>query len=263
MPESSVDANLFEFYEYASVAAGIPGNRRSCFSFIDLAPSPWPKAVYALDLDAKDGCLAELREGIASGAVPNKVRVGPSSLPFDAERLLAGAGFVPTKPSTGMALELKRRVRPRPTAGLSLSLLSSRDEYAASAKIVAENLFESGPGSGQAFASLLAALSSDRAFGFLGRAEGAAVSAAFAFIDGVGIGGVYFVATAREARGRGFGAETVSAALGELERRGVDRCILHATELGRPVYESLGFEHSCRLAIYSLPQGSLPIPAAS
>jgi GNAT superfamily N-acetyltransferase len=80
-----------------------------------------------------------------------------------------------------------------------------------------------------------------------------AVLAAFALIGGDGIGGLYFVATEAGMRGKGYGAATVSAALDELERRSVSYCILHATKLGKPVYERLGFVDECGLTIYSFP----------
>jgi GNAT superfamily N-acetyltransferase len=96
-------------------------------------------------------------------------------------------------------------------------------------------------------------LDPSRAFGFLGSFRGEPVSTAFAFVDSACGGGVYFVATEKALRGRGFGAATVSAALDELERRNVDTCILNASDLGKHVYERLGFESVCNLGRYVLP----------
>ena len=62
--------------------------------------------------------------------------------------------------------------------------------------------------------------------------------------------GIYDVATLPEDRGRGLGY-AVTAALMEIGRdRGATRAVLHATELGRPIYERLGFTEVCRVPQY-------------
>lgn len=68
--------------------------------------------------------------------------------------------------------------------------------------------------------------------------------------------GIYDVATLPEARGRGLG-HAVTAALMEIGReRGATHAILHATEMGRPVYERLGFTEVCTVPQYLwLPRG--------
>ena len=151
-----------------------------------------------------------------------------------------------------MILERGSRIDREPPPGLDLALLSTVEDFAAFSRIVNEHLFCDAPEASPVFAGLLRSIASDRAFGYLARAEGEPVSAAYAYLDEEGIGGVYFVATATGARGRGFGSASVSAVLRELERRGAVACILHATELGKPVYEALGFVDACALPIFWL-----------
>jgi GNAT superfamily N-acetyltransferase len=152
-----------------------------------------------------------------------------------------------------MSLELPGRPRHQPPLGLSLSLLTKDEDLSAFSEIVVSSLFAEKGECAPHFARVLASLGRDRCFGILGRAGARAVSTAFGFIDSSGIGGVYFVATLPEMRGRGYGAATVDAILGEFERRGAVFCILHATALGHPVYERLGFVDECRLPVYALP----------
>jgi GNAT superfamily N-acetyltransferase len=251
---SSIDSNLFEFYEYSAGATGRPLVRRNGFSCVDLRPSPWASAVYGLDFTLGEGVLPELLESISSGSFPNKIRVGPGSRPLDIERRLSQAGCLPGRRSCGMTLEMRSRRIVRPPEGLSLETLRGDGDYLDFARIVAVNLFNEREETGVEFSRVIRSIEADRGFGFLGRVGGRAVSTAFAFIDRSGVGGVYFVATEPGQRGRGFGAATVSAALDELEMRGIIGCILHATELGRPVYERLGFLVDCPLAIYSFPK---------
>jgi GNAT superfamily N-acetyltransferase len=254
---SRIDSNLFQFYEYAAVVSGRASIRCAGFSYVDLQPSPWAKAVYGLDFPPGGGIPPELSAGIAEGSIPNKIRVGPGSLPLDIETRLAEAGCVASRVSRGMTLDIKKRIVAQVPAGLTIDMLAADEDYQAFARIVAANLFETGIETGPAFAKVLRSIEGARGFGFLAKANGEAVSTAFAFIDSEGFGGIYFVATERSMRGRGFGTATVSAALGELGPRGVRGCILHATECGKPVYERLGFEDACPLVIYSFPTNSL------
>jgi GNAT superfamily N-acetyltransferase len=248
-----IDQNLFEFYEYAAFTAGKPRVRDEGYSYIALNPSPWANTVYNLDLN-DDTALARLALGIRSGGIPNKVVTGPTVKPRDAERLILEAGFERRVEARGMTLELSRRARVDAPFGFILALLTTATQFEAFARIVVANLFNKEAELSPAYANLLMAMVSERAFGFLGYFDGQPVSAAFAFIDGEGEGGLYFVATVAQARGRGFGAATVSAVLDELEFRGASSCILQASALGKPVYDRLGFEDACALGRYALPE---------
>jgi GNAT superfamily N-acetyltransferase len=253
MDPSHVDSNLFEFYDYAATAAALPCVEREGYSYIDLEPSPWAKAVYSLDFPADGALPAGLYEGISSGRIPNKIRVGPSSRPCDIESRLRDTGLLPCLTMRGMTLELQKRSRARNPDGLAIAPLEGEGAFADFAELVVAYLFKAKAETAPAFAKLLGSLGRDRAFGMLGRAEGEPASTAFAFLGSEGVGGLYFVATADGMRGRGYGAAIVGAVLDELERRGARACILQATELGKPVYERLGFEDACSLVNYALP----------
>jgi ribosomal protein S18 acetylase RimI-like enzyme len=56
------------------------------------------------------------------------------------------------------------------------------------------------------------------------------------------IGYVMNVVTAPEYRRQGLARRVTQAALEWLDGRGIQRASLHATEMGQPLYESLGFE---------------------
>ncbi|MGI0154990.1 MAG: GNAT family N-acetyltransferase, partial [Thermoplasmata archaeon] len=56
-----------------------------------------------------------------------------------------------------------------------------------------------------------------------------------------GLVGVFFVTTVPEARRRGYGAALTSAAIEDGRRAGAEASYLHATAMGRPVYEQMGF----------------------
>ena len=62
--------------------------------------------------------------------------------------------------------------------------------------------------------------------------------------------GLYNIAVLDEARQRGVGYALTSFLLDEARARGCTESVLHATRLGRPVYERLGYVEVCRLPQY-------------
>ncbi len=79
--------------------------------------------------------------------------------------------------------------------------------------------------------------------------DGRPVATGSAWIDGTTIG-LYNIATLAAVRGRGLG-HGLTASLMDLGReRGCRHAVLHASELGRPVYERLGFVEVCQVPQY-------------
>ena len=75
---------------------------------------------------------------------------------------------------------------------------------------------------------------------FLAHLDGRPVATALGFVlDGVV--GIYNVATTADARRRGAGRAVTAAVLADAAARGATDAILESSELGRSVYESLGF----------------------
>lgn len=56
-----------------------------------------------------------------------------------------------------------------------------------------------------------------------------------------GVAGIYAVATLPQARKRGIGSAMSLHAMSEGKRRGASLAVLQATDMGRPVYERIGF----------------------
>ena len=75
---------------------------------------------------------------------------------------------------------------------------------------------------------------------FVGRFDGEPVSTSLGF-QGGGAVGLYGVGTDPKFRGRGFGGALTAAAVQWGQARGEQFAILHATEMGEPLYRQLGF----------------------
>jgi GNAT superfamily N-acetyltransferase len=89
-------------------------------------------------------------------------------------------------------------------------------------------------------------LDDDRLRAFVGTVDGREVTAAASVRTGSTIG-IYSVATIPDARGRGFGTAITWHLLADADP-GWDVAVLQASEMGRPVYERMGFKLVCEFA---------------
>jgi GNAT superfamily N-acetyltransferase len=76
---------------------------------------------------------------------------------------------------------------------------------------------------------------------YLGRIDGTPVCTSALVLTGE-VAGIYWVATREDSRGRGLGAAITQAAVDGGRSRGGRIASLQASDLGRPVYERMGFE---------------------
>jgi GNAT superfamily N-acetyltransferase len=94
-----------------------------------------------------------------------------------------------------------------------------------------------------------------------GEASGGAMANFIASVDGQpaasssvciedGVAGVYCVATLEGFRGRGLGTAVTRAAVAYAARHGAKHALLHATEMGEPIYRKIGFAEHCRVPVY-------------
>lgn len=64
------------------------------------------------------------------------------------------------------------------------------------------------------------------------------------------IAGLYCITTAPNMRRKGLATAYLQNLLHAAHQQGASLCILHATEVGRPTYEKLGFTSSCMFRVY-------------
>jgi len=87
---------------------------------------------------------------------------------------------------------------------------------------------------------------------FIGRREGVAVSCSMAFLDRDSVG-LYGIGTPPEFRGRGYGSALTVAGIEWGASNGASVAVLQASEMGEPVYRSLGFRRVFDMIAWSLP----------
>ncbi|MEX0325388.1 MAG: GNAT family N-acetyltransferase [Puniceicoccaceae bacterium] len=70
-----------------------------------------------------------------------------------------------------------------------------------------------------------------------------------------GVAGIYCVATLEKARGRGLGTAITRAAVEYGRKHGANHALLHATEMGEPIYQKIGFVEKSRIPAYGFGLG--------
>jgi ribosomal protein S18 acetylase RimI-like enzyme len=200
----------------------------------------------ARDVDRRIACSLERFEGRPVNVM---WKCGPSTTPPRLVRRLGRYGFHPVQPLHGMALDLRTWRGAAPMSpGLSVAAVSDAGTLREWREVlrrgfawpdygidgIADNLAFFGYGDDRDFVVLLA------------RDEGRPVGTSLVFFGG-DAAGLYYVSTVPEVRRRGIGTAVTVAALAHARARGRRLAVLHATDMGRPIYHRLGFRERCRI----------------
>ncbi|WP_437282869.1 GNAT family N-acetyltransferase [Sorangium sp. So ce375] len=203
------------------------------------------------DLERRVRSAAELAR---TGGVPWLFALSDSWSPRGdagaAAALLAGLGFQPVVSLMGMVAETLTPPR-REIAGLELRRVADAETRAAIADLNSIAYALPLPVGRASIAH--EALWNDRAFGRIGYVGDQPVCCAVTFLV-EGIRYVGFVATAAEHRRKGYAEAVMRSCLDDaLRATGAERTVLHATELGQPVYEGMGYHAVTRFTFYAPP----------
>ncbi|XXX82326.1 GNAT family N-acetyltransferase [Sorangium sp. So ce134] len=168
-----------------------------------------------------------------------------------AAELLGRLGFKPAVSLLGMVADAITPPRRAPP-GLELRRVADAETRAAIADLNAVAYGVPIPAGRASVAH--EALWGDRAFGRVGYVGDQPVCSAATFIV-EGIRYVGFVVTTPEHRRKGYAEAVMRSCLDDaLSATGVKRTVLHATDMGRPVYEGMGYRAVTRFAFYTPPQ---------
>lgn len=206
------------------------------------------------DADATDAVIDEVLATMGRGGVPFTWWVMPSFTPADLGVRLERRGMASDGTWPAHALAIRDLVEPPPVPGLEIRRVTTDADLDAYVGIVGQTLSPS-----PAFEDMLR--EACQAIGFdedapeehvIGLLDGTPVATASLVVAG-GAAGIYNVATLEPARRRGIGAALTSAAVRRGGERGLEIATLQASDMGRPIYERLGFRFVCDLVPYRSP----------
>jgi GNAT superfamily N-acetyltransferase len=166
----------------------------------------------------------------------------PSTTSPGLERALVEAGMaVEAIPGMHRALDSSRDPLPVP-AGVEVRACGPGDQEQMMDAMLAG--FEFPDELQSPMRRLMALFGPDRLAHVMAVADGEAVAAGSVWFTG-DTAGLYNITTLDTHRGRGVGSAVTAALLDLARERGCAQAVLHATEMGRPVYERLGFVAVC------------------
>jgi hypothetical protein len=201
-----------------------------------------------------DGVIDQLAVELRGRGAPFLWWVLPSDEPADLAERLEARGLVAGDAWPAFLLETGAMVEPPAVPGLEVRRVASEDDFAAYLAVMAPILSPS-----DAFTAFFAGGARGIGFGadvdeqhFLGRLDGSPVATSSLLLAG-GAAGIYNVTTVERVRGRGIGAAMTAAAVRAGAERGMRVSTLQASDMGRSVYERLGFTYVCDFRPYQLP----------
>lgn len=196
--------------------------------------------------DAIDGVLTRVR----TSKLPILWWTGPSSRPHDLGAKLEGKGFSHLYEAAGMAVDLSGLgAGPETPPELSVQEVRTPVSLRSWAKITT-SVFEFPDFATAPWFDMHATLGFDGTYRhYLAHLRGVPVAAASMFL-GAGVAGISNVATLPNHRRRGIGSAITLEALLDARRAEYRIGVLFASEMGRSLYEKLGFATYCTASCY-------------
>lgn len=205
-----------------------------------------------LETDAADARIDAAIARCRSKGVPMLWWTGPGTRPGHLGQALQAHGFAKVADLPGMAADLDRlRGGAAVPSGLAIEPVTTKDAIVGWCDALVAG-FGMPEFVGEAFADCFSTLGCGRDAPlrhYVGMLNGSAVATASLFL-GAGVAGIYNVSVVPAARRAGVGAAMTLRPLLDAHALGYRVGILHASEMGAGVYQSLGFEEQCRIGHY-------------
>src|SRR5262249_25587125 len=243
----AVEANLTEFHVFLS---GWPEGTLHQDEDRILALSQRRVSLFHVLLEAhfeSAGVAAQIDRAVMpylKSSVNVMWKLGPSTQPCNLGDHLVERGFTVRPTLKGMALDLNGLASsPGWPPGLAIREVVDSGTLALWRQAVDRGFgwpsFGARGGSHNLQALLMTGDSRRHFVAYVGLAMDEPVASSLVFF-GTGVAGIYHVSADPDHRGQGLGSTITRAALVEARRRGYRVAVLHATDMGYPVYRRLG-----------------------
>lgn len=211
----------------------------SHFDFIKTKDSAWPNQLVNLKAskDEVQPVLDSIENDVQDGNIPSILMLNPCANASDLIRKIRQRNY---KASAWYAMthNLSSEITQRTIPDFRVTEVQDREVFSAWIMIVEAVLMGNKSLNTELFNWLL---ENQHCYFFLGLEKNVPVATSFLFVH-ESMAGVYLVSTSESHRKKGFGRAMTNQCLIKAKELGCTTVELQATELGKPVYERLGFE---------------------
>jgi ribosomal protein S18 acetylase RimI-like enzyme len=241
--------------DWAGVAGATVRERSGFLLVVSGYRVPWANNVvsFALSGPEADRAIDECAAAFRAAGVPATWTVSPLSTPADLAERLTAHGFQPEEPLPWMAAGLRNIPGADPPDGLTIERVTDQELHRGWLTAMDKG-FGMEPETVRMLDEMGAAAPFDEDatwVRFVGSVDGRPVASSGLLLH-AGVAGLFNVATLPAARRRGYGTAMTLAALGHARSLGYEVAILGTSDLGRGVYEGLGFHDVCKSRGYVL-----------
>lgn len=251
----AIEGNLFALLPILSMMGNLyhdnpPGLKRS----ISDVRMPLFNSIMDARLDEKivDSAIQCVIADGQTRRVPLLWWLGPSTRPLDLNVKLEYYGFKLNEDAPGMAIDLHKLVIEQDAPqGLTVQLAHDETSWRQWSDTMAAG-FEAPPDATfivNVWAKFLSCTNPETVKPYIGWLQGRPVAVALLNLA-VGVAGIYSVATIPAARKMGIGRYMTQYPLQQALSWGYKIGVLEASEMGHPVYRSLGFKEYCKIQSY-------------
>lgn len=215
----------------------------------------WPERIFGIDLSPSglEEQLDMLVKGMKLGYLPRKIATSLLTRPEDFEAYFYKHGIEKAFDADGMVLKLDQ-LNSDYISKIDLDIYPVTNDALLLdfAKLAMEALFQKGPDKVRPYFECMRKLIDDGHVScYIAYHNQEAVGTSMAYIKD-DVVGIYHIASKASYRGKGIGKQITLAPLLEAKEAGYDTAVLFASQLGKPIYEQLGFISFCKLGRYQL-----------
>ncbi len=251
---AAIENNLFEIWALLGKIPSIQLEQRHDFiRFISGLASPLCNSVFRASI--QNGNVDQEVEAVLD---PFKARnlpmfwwTGPATQPADLAKTLEAHGLSRADSAPGMAMDLSLLQEPKWPSEFTIKRVDS-PEMLHDWSGPMRRSFEMPDFVIEFFNEAFTYLGFDEDFpyqNYVGYWKGESVACSSCFL-GAGVAGIYNVGTLEQARGQGIGTTLTAYPLLQARKKGFRLGILHASEMGYPIYLTMGFKEYCRVNAY-------------
>jgi GNAT superfamily N-acetyltransferase len=230
----------------------IPNQEYSCelhYDYVKAKHSIWPNQLINLKATETDlDCILDSIEKRSKiGTIPNILMLKPTPLDYQAATMLQKRGYKPGT-WTAMSHDLNLPTLQSSNSTLQVKLVESNSELRLWQAIVETELMGN---HALDYELLKHLLQNKNCYFFLGFEKSKPVTTSFLFVNNTDAG-IYLVSTLKTHRKKGYGKEITLQCLVKAKAENCKQVAIQATELGLPVYQSLGFSDQGLIHVFRI-----------